>query len=92
MQMLLLLLRLSPPRPQANFLVSSPLLLVLFAVPYAILAVQAWQAGLMQPILAAVASCNPFPDTAALTAIFNCSILTTLAWLHLLLLDFVVAR
>eukprot|EP00775_Hariotina_reticulata_P010512 gene10512-10671_t len=76
----------------AKVLISSPVLPLAFAVAYAALAWQAWQAGAFTLVEAAVRSAQPWPDAVALAAMFQDKTLAALAWMHLLLLDFLTAR
>jgi hypothetical protein len=77
---------------QTKALVSSPVLPLAFAAAYAVLAWQAWQAGAFSLVEAAVRSAQPWPDAVALSAMFQDKSFAALAWMHLLLLDFLTAR
>ena len=77
---------------QTRALVDAPLLPLLLGGAYAVVAWQAWQAGLLQQVASAVRASLPAADFGALARLFQCPTLTCLAWLHLLLLDFWMAR
>ena len=81
-----------PPPMQTRQLVEAPLLPLLLGIPYAILLWQAWQSGAITAVADAVAASRPLPDAAAIAGVFRAPALTALAWLHLLLLDFLAAR
>lgn len=83
---------LPPPRAQAKAILNSALLPLAFGVGYALLAWQAWQGGSLALVEAAVRAAQPWPDTASLAAMFQDGTLAALAWMHLLLLDFLTAR
>jgi hypothetical protein len=81
-----------PGSTQTRRLIDSPFVPLLFAVPYALLAFQAWQGGALAAVEAAVRASAPLPDAAAIGAVFREPVLTAMAWLHLLLLDLLQAR
>lgn len=81
-----------PRAPLVKGLLDSPVLPVLLGVPYAVLLWQAWQAGALQAVAAAVTASSPLPDASALAKVFSQPTLTAMAWLHLLLLDWLQAR
>ena len=71
---------------------SSPLLPLLFAAAYAVLAWQAWQGGSLALVQDVLHAAKPWPDASLLAAMFQDKTLAALAWLHLLMLDFLTAR
>lgn len=77
---------------QTKFIVGSPLLPLLFAVAYAVLAYQAWQGGSLGLVHAVLEAAKPWPDASLLAAMFQDKSIAALAWLHLLMLDFLTAR
>lgn len=77
---------------QAKAIVSSPLLPLLFAAAYAVLAWQAWQGGSLALVQDVLHAAKPWPDASLLAAMFQDKTLAALAWLHLLMLDFLTAR
>lgn len=78
--------------PQTRDVVESAAVPLLFAVPYAVLLLQAWQSGALDAVVSAARACAPLPDAAAAAAVFKEPVLTALAWLHLLMLDWIMAR
>lgn len=88
----------APPGPvlllllQAKAIVSSPLMPLLFAAAYAVLAWQAWQGGSLGLVQTVLHAAKPWPDASLLAAMFQDRTLAALAWLHLLMLDFLTAR
>ncbi len=77
---------------QTRLVVESPVLPMALGLAYAVLMWQAWQQGLAQQLAEVVRACHPFPDVHALAGLFANHTMTALAWLHLLLLDFIQAR
>jgi hypothetical protein len=63
-----------------------------FAVAYAVLAWQAWQGGSLALVQDVLHAAKPWPDASLLAAMFQDRTLAALAWLHLLMLDFLTAR
>jgi hypothetical protein len=57
-----------------------------------VLAWQAWQAGSLEVVRQVIAAAQPLPDAASLAGLFQHKALAALAWLHLLMLDFLTAR
>lgn len=78
--------------PQAKAIISSPLLPLLFAAAYAVLAWQAWQGGSLALVQDVLHAAKPWPDASLLAAMFQDKAIAALAWLHLLMLDFLTAR
>ncbi|KAF8072604.1 U3 small nucleolar RNA-associated-like protein [Scenedesmus sp. PABB004] len=81
-----------PRSKLSQAILSSALLPLAFAAAYAVLAWQAWQGGDLGAVQQVLAASRPLPDAASLAALFQHKTLTALAWLHLLLLDFLTAR
>jgi len=77
---------------QSKVIIGSPLLPLLFAAAYAVLAWQAWQGGSLGLVEAVIKAAKPWPDASLLAAMFQDRTLAALAWLHLLMLDFLTAR
>jgi hypothetical protein len=77
---------------QAKVIIGSPLLPLLFAAAYAVLAWQAWQGGSLALVQDVLHAAKPWPDASLLAAMFQDRALAALAWLHLLMLDFLTAR
>lgn len=82
----------SAPAHQTKAIVSTPLLPLLFAVAYAVLAWQAWHSGSLQLVEAVLRAAKPWPDASLLATMFQDRTVAALAWLHLLMLDFLTAR
>jgi hypothetical protein len=57
-----------------------------------VLAWQAWQGGSLSLVQDVLHAAKPWPDAALLAAMFQDKALAALAWLHLLMLDFLTAR
>lgn len=77
---------------QSRALLATPVLPLLFAAAYAVLAWQAWQCGSLSLVQTVIQSSQPWPDAALLAGLFQDKALAALAWLHLLMLDFLTAR
>lgn len=77
---------------QSKAIIGSPLLPLLFAAAYAVLAWQAWQGGSLTLVQDVLHAAKPWPDASLLAAMFQDRALAALAWLHLLMLDFLTAR
>ncbi len=80
------------PRPQAQAVLKGAALPLAFALAYAVLAWQAVQDGGLSAVQRVLAAAQPLPDASMLAALFQHKTLAALAWLHLLLLDFLAAR
>lgn len=78
--------------PQSRTIVSSPLLPLLFAAAYAVLAWQVWHSGSFALVQDVLHAAKPWPDASLLAAMFQDRSVAALAWLHLLMLDFLTAR
>jgi hypothetical protein len=81
-----------PDPHQSKVLLGSPLLPLAFAVAYAVLAWQAWHSGSLALVESVLRAARPLPDASLLAALFQDRTLAALAWLHLLMLDFLTAR
>ena len=77
---------------QTQTILDSPVLPLAFGVAYAVLAWQAWQSGAVSLVVDAIRASQPLPSAVTLANIFQDSTLAALAWMHLLLLDFLTAR
>lgn len=56
------------------------------------LAWQAWHSGSWGLVQRVIHAARPLPDASLLAALFQDNTLAALAWLHLLMLDFLTAR
>jgi hypothetical protein len=77
---------------QTRAILDSPLVPLAFGIAYAVLAWQAWQAGSLEVVRQVIAAAQPLPDAATFAGLFQHKALAALAWLHLLMLDFLTAR
>ena len=77
---------------QARRLLDSPAFFAAGAALYTVLLLAWLQCGALEAALAALRACSPLPNMARVAAAFLKAEVTTLAWLHLLLLDLFQAR
>mmetsp|Transcript_30614 Transcript_30614/g.67800 ORF Transcript_30614/g.67800 Transcript_30614/m.67800 type:complete len:245 (+) Transcript_30614:110-844(+) len=85
----------APQSKLTRRLVQSPALLLLLGALYTVLLVQAMQAGLWQTLVSMAQALQVPPHTPDMTAVarlFCSPVITALAWVHLLMLDFFQAR
>ncbi|WIA28582.1 hypothetical protein OEZ86_011122 [Tetradesmus obliquus] len=81
-----------PRSKLSTAILDSPVVPLAFGIAYAVLAWQAWQAGSLEAVRQVIAAAQPLPDAASLAGLFQHKALAALAWLHLLMLDFLTAR
>ncbi|KAI8474587.1 MAG: hypothetical protein J3K34DRAFT_125662 [Monoraphidium minutum] len=82
----------APKAKLTRSVLESPLLPLLFGIPYAALLWQAWQGGALPAAVGALRGALPLPGADAIAVVFWDPALTAMAWLHLLLLDLLQAR
>ncbi len=81
---------------QTSLVARKPFLLGALGLLYSAILLAALQAGLAEPVLAVgravLADPRHVPDVAAVGTLFHSPIITVLAWVHLLMLDFYMSR
>ncbi|CAD7699895.1 unnamed protein product [Ostreobium quekettii] len=73
-------------------LVQSPLIYVALAALYTILLLQCAQDGLFARVMDILRASSPLPDVSALAHLLQDTSVTSLTWVHLLLMDLFMAR
>eukprot|EP00877_Chromochloris_zofingiensis_P009620 jgi/Chrzof1/4911/Cz15g04070.t1_NSY[v5.2] len=87
-----LVLAVAPRSKLARSILDSPWLPLLYSVAYTVLMWQAWQQGLLHAVAHVIKDCHPLPNPHLLASLFQSGTLTAMAWLHLVLLDFLQAK